>query len=158
MHCSRFRRFFLKLRLYNGVKFTPFGSFNDPFPSIRTQSEIAGLADALKKSMDEDKVVTPMDENTLEHTTGFDGTKSKESARDSFPASSTGTSTSLTWALPCRLPWSGELGLRLASTMQAKGRTQEWTWLHPIGSCVRGGALTCRRGQELPRWPSQEAR
>ena len=30
--------------------------------------------------MDEDKVVTPMDENTLEQTTGFDGTKSKESA------------------------------------------------------------------------------
>ena len=62
------------------MKFTTFDSFNDPFLSIRTKSEIAGLADALKKSMDEDKVVTPMDENTLEKTTGFDGTKSKESA------------------------------------------------------------------------------
>ena len=62
------------------VKFTPFDSFNDPFPSKRTKSAIAGLADALKKIMDEDKVVTPMDENTLEQTTGFDGTKSKESA------------------------------------------------------------------------------
>lgn len=74
------QKVFLRLRLFNGVKFTPFDSFNDPFPSIKTQSEIAGLADALKKSMDEDKVVTPIDENTLQQTTGFDGTKSKESA------------------------------------------------------------------------------
>ena len=44
------------------------------------ESVIASLADALKKYMDEDKVVTPMDENTLEATTGFDGMKSKESA------------------------------------------------------------------------------
>ena len=29
--------------------------------------------------MDQDKVVTPMDLNTLEQITGFDGTKSKES-------------------------------------------------------------------------------
>ena len=41
---------------------------------------IASLTDALKKKMDEDKVVTPMDINTLEETTGFDGIKSKESA------------------------------------------------------------------------------
>ena len=74
------KKVFLRPRLFNWVKFTPFDSFNDPFPSKRTKSAIAGLADALKKIMDEDKVVTPMDENTLEQTTGFDGTKSKESA------------------------------------------------------------------------------
>ena len=41
---------------------------------------IASLTDALKIFMDEDKVVTPIDNNTLEETTGFDGMKSKESA------------------------------------------------------------------------------
>ena len=62
----------------------------DPFSSMITknyletnnatmESVIASLADALKKYMDEDKVVTPMDINTLEETTGFDGMKSKES-------------------------------------------------------------------------------
>ena len=34
--------------------------------------------------MDQDKVVTPMDLNTLEQITGFDGTKSKESELLSF--------------------------------------------------------------------------
>ena len=46
----------------------------------KMKTEIAGVADALKIKMDEDKVVTPMDDNTLEATTGFDGMKSKESA------------------------------------------------------------------------------
>ena len=47
--------------------------------SLKSQSEIAGLADALKKSMDEDKVVTPMNLATLTPTIGLDGQKSKES-------------------------------------------------------------------------------
>ena len=44
------------------------------------RTELASLADAQKRSMDKDKVVTPMDKNTLGETTGFDGIKSKESA------------------------------------------------------------------------------
>ena len=46
--------------------------------SLKSQSEIAGLADALKKSMDEDQVVTPMNLATLTPTIGLDGQKSKE--------------------------------------------------------------------------------
>ena len=62
-------------------------SFKDPFSSEitnkskeRMKTVIASLTDALKIFMDEDKVVTPIDNNTLEETTGFDGMKSKESA------------------------------------------------------------------------------
>ena len=47
--------------------------------SLKEKSEIAGLADALKKSMDEDQVVTPMNLATLTPTIGLDGQKSKES-------------------------------------------------------------------------------
>ena len=50
----------------------------------KMKTEIAGVADALKIQMDKDKVVTPMDKNTLEATTGFDGTKSKESVLTIF--------------------------------------------------------------------------
>ena len=77
---------------------------------MKEKSQIAGLADALKKSMDEDKVVTPMNLATLTPTIGLNGQKSKESVSNLAMSASVSVSVSASMTAAMSRQCRGNVG------------------------------------------------